>query len=278
MNDEVERLSDELREELAANNMRRLIDPRSVPVRFTFLKAIDKSPAHYVHAVQNHREETLCLRMGIGTHAITFGTPEVVMFKARRAGKVWEAFEAANEGKVILNEREHSIATAMARSLTTDMVADPLLFAPGTRHEHAIEWMIGGRKCTGRLDALGPAALCDLKAVKDADPRWFGYQVRKNGWHAQLAWYRDGAERAGYGSREPYFVAVENVAPYVVTVIRLSDKDYRAGQDLYRRWFERVIECEAKNYWPGYVDRVIESDVPESAPAAADDSTESAEN
>jgi hypothetical protein len=74
-------MSAELRDELARNDVRRLVDPRGVPVRFSHLKAMDRSPAHYVHAVQHEREESLSMRLGSATHALVFGTPRVVVFR-----------------------------------------------------------------------------------------------------------------------------------------------------------------------------------------------------
>jgi hypothetical protein len=256
-------MSAELAEELATN-ARPLRDPRHVPVSFSRLKHIGRSPAHYLHNLQHGLDETLSMRIGKGTHALVFGTPEVVVFTGtRRAGtpakpSPWDLFQREHARKCILNQREHALAVSMARAITSDLIADPLLFAAGTEHELRLEWSFFGRKCSGVLDAIGPSALCDLKVVKEADPKWFGYQVRRMGWHAQVAWYRDGAEAAGLGGREPYLVAIESEAPHVVTVFHLNDADYAAGQRQYRGWFERVLECEASMEWPGYSDGVVE--------------------
>lgn len=266
------------------------IDPRTIPVRYSNLKAIKRSPLHYWHAVQRGGlEETLSMRLGSGTHALILGKPEIVVYRggtllvekvtkgkkgapdtvtmvpkeytAVRNGACWEAFEEANRGKLILSETELETATAMARALTSDMHADSLLFAPGTLHEHRIEWTMMGRRCSGTLDAIGPIALPDLKCTKDASPRWFPMQARQMAWHGQVAWYRDGAEAAGYGSKEPYLVAVENSAPFAVQVFRLTDADYQDGRRLYTEMLERLLECEAMNLWPSYLDGVADLNV-----------------
>lgn len=250
------------------------IDPRFVPIRFSTLKSMATSPLHYRHACQSQFEETLSMRLGTGTHALTFGTPKVVVFKARRAGKVWDAFKEEHANDVILSEKEFAIASAMTKSLTTDIDADPLLFAPGTQHELDVRWTFMGRACRGRLDALSPTAVVDIKGVKDANPRWFPTQAARMAWHAQVTWYADGVEAAGLGWRHPHLVAVENSAPFAVTVWRLSERAILQGRQLYRSWFERVLECEAKGEWPGYSSGVLEFDVPNflrTAPIAVDE-------
>lgn len=256
MNEEVARISAELVAELASNE-KRPQDPRYAKVRFSALKHMARSPLHYRHALQHGMEETLSMRLGSGTHALVFGTPKVVVFKPRRAGKLWDAFEAEHVDDVILNEREHAIATAMARALTTDFLADMLTFAPGTEHERKVEWKFGNRECSGRIDALGPDFLIDLKAVQDADPRWFPYQVRRMYWAEQVTWYADGCEAAGLGWRHPHLVAVENSAPYAVSVWRLTEADIVAARNRYSRWLVDVLQCEAANKWPGYSSEVI---------------------
>jgi hypothetical protein len=242
---------------------------------------MERSPAHYVYSVQYEREETLSMRLGSACHALVFGTPKVVVFtggffngkqyKGSRTGAMWEDFQRRHAKDVIVSEAELAAATAMARSLTTDMVADPLLFAPDTRHELRMEWEMRGRRCSGTMDAFGPVALCDLKGVKDANPRWFPHQARRMAWHGQVAWYRDGAEKAGLGSREPYLIAVENSAPWVVTVFRIDDATYRAGRALYEGWFDRLLECEAANEWPGYASSAVPLLIGDYAEPAAED-------
>jgi hypothetical protein len=227
-------------------------------VRSTLLKCVARSPAHakaFIDGGMN--DETLSMRLGTGGHALLFGTPPVVVFYGTRRGKVWDEFQAENEGSVILNEREHGIATAMARAIQTHPDADRLLFSPGTQHEVLVEWMVGGRRCTGRLDSLGPQAIGDLKCVQDASPNRFPWQARKMGYHMQLAWYRDGVELAGLGERDCYLIAVENSAPHNVQVYRMTDADMDLGRATYNALLDRLLECEAADYWPGYADGIL---------------------
>lgn len=263
----VERISDELRAELAANDVKRLVDPRHANVRVTHLAEIHKSGAHYLHSVQHGREETLALRLGIATHAIVFGTPKVVVYRGGtfpdakgkphvysdvRNGRCWDAFQVEHAGDVIVNDAELKASEAKARAIRGDMDAEALLFGDGTRHEVALEYVVNGRKRTGRIDALGPRFLVDLKDVKSTEPRRFRYQARDLHWHAKLAWYVDMADACGFTGREPVLAAVEKAAPHVVQVFHLTDKDYAAGRRLYLEWWDKLMECERRNEWPGY--------------------------
>ncbi len=217
------------------------------------------------------------MRIGSGTHAILFGTPKVVVYRGGdfadakgkvktftdvRNGACWEAFQAEHRGACILSETELAKSEAMARAITSDMAADSLLFAPGAQHELDIQWEYRGRACKGRLDALTKDAIPDLKTTKDANPRWFPRQAFQMGWLSQAVWYADGAEAAGLGWRHPYLVAVENSAPYPVTVWRLTDAAIVEARRIYRGWFDQLLHCEVENLWPGYAGDVLDLDVP----------------
>lgn len=254
-----------------------MIDPRTVPIRYSHLKSMAKSPAHYFESVQDHREETLAMRLGSGTHALLFGTPAVVVYRGGemvdakgktktytdvRSGALWEAFEKEHAGACILSETELAKATAMARAITSDMAADSLLFAPGAEHEKEVSWTYRGRKCRGRFDAITADAIPDVKSTRDASPKWFPRQAAQMFWTVQGCWYADGAEAAGLGWRQPYIVAVESSPPYPVTVWRMPEETIAESRRIYQGWFETLLRCEADNVWPGYSGDVLDLEIP----------------
>ena len=262
MNEEVERLSATLRDELAESSRRRIIDPRTVPVRFSRLKRFSQSAAHYHAACQWDDDDTLSRRIGRGAHAILFNTPLVVWHK-RRQGKAWEAFETEHAGREILTESEHLQALAIANAIRRHPIAAPLLF-DGTALERSLSWKIDGRSCTGTPDSVGPGRVVDLKTARTTEPDRFTRQATWMHYHAQLAWYQDGLELAGkQRPAECYIVAVESVAPYAVTVLKLTERALDAGRKLNRLWWERLRACESANAWPPYAQSVIDFDVPD---------------
>jgi hypothetical protein len=262
MNEEVERLSAELRDELAESSRRRIVDPRSVPVRFSRLKAMARSAMHYHAACQWDDDETLAKRIGSGVHALVFGQP-LVVWPQRRQGNAWKAFEAANAHRIILNETEHAQALAVANAIRRHPIAAPLLF-DNTALERRLSWKIAGRDCQGTPDAFNSRRVVDLKTARTTEPDRFTRQAMWMSYHAQLAWYQDGIELAGKDRPEEcYIVAVESAVPYPVTVFRLTGRALEQGRRLNRLWWERLMVCEATNAWPPYAQSVIDFDVPD---------------
>jgi len=262
MTEEVERLSAELRDELAESSRRRVVDPRTVPVRFSHLKRMGQSAAHYHAACQCDDDDTLSRRIGRGVHALLFSQP-LVVWPQRRQGNAWKAFESANAHREILNETEHAQALAVSNAVRRHPIAGPLLF-DRTVLERRIDWMIGGRSCQGTPDCVGPRRLIDLKTARTTEPDRFVRQATWMSYHAQLAWYQEGLELAGrQRPEECYIVAVESALPHAVTVLRLTERALDQGRRLNRLWWERLMVCEAANEWPPYAQTVIDFDVPD---------------
>lgn len=247
-------LSAELAEMLAAP-----VDPRTVAVRFSALKCIEQSPAHYFEACQDQREETLAMRLGSGAHALLLGKPVTKWTGKVRNGKVWDAFEKEHEGELILNARELAESEAMVKSIRSNVLAMRLL--EGTTNEQTIEWNLDGRACRSTPDARGPLWLVELKTAKSSEPKAFMRDAFWRRYHAQVAFYSDAMRSMGDDPMDCYVIAVENSAPYPVSVLRLTDRALEHGRTLYRQWFARLRECEERNEWPGYATDVLSFDV-----------------
>lgn len=264
----VERLSGELAEQLEENEAERVfVDPRTVPVRFSNLKHIARSPLHYLDAVQLDRDDTLAMRLGRGAHAMVLGE-QVVRYAGRRAGKAWEAFQVDHPDTEILNQREWSIASGIADSIRRHPIASQLVLGDHVVREQTIEWEWLGRRCTSRPDAVinGKASdpiVTDLKTTQCADPDKFMRDATFRGYNAQLAFYALAVKHAtGIEPADLYVAAVESKRPYAVTVLRLDDGARLQGEKLCRLWMERLLTCEASNHWPAYTDAVVPFVVP----------------
>jgi len=245
------------------------IDPRSVPVRFSRLKSIGRSPLHYRHALEEERADSASMRLGRLVHFLALGAApddgdgKIVVYEGERRGKVWQEFAAANEGADIVTVKELEAARPIAAAVLNDPIASQFL---GERHEERVDWKIGDRQCTARLDIIGQREgrrfVCDLKTTRDAAPESFKRDAWRRGYAAQLAWYGDGLATAGEPVDEHYIIAVESAAPHPVTVLRLLPNLIEEGRRQYRAWFERLRVCEDSNDWPAYAQTVVDFDVP----------------
>jgi hypothetical protein len=247
-----------LRDELAANDQAPVVDPRSVPLRFSTLKLIAQSPLHYLHAVRHGYDESRSMRLGSGAHAELFGQPYRV-FPGRRAGATWEEFKKA--GGLILNEKEHAEALTMAGAIKAHPTASRLLFS-GAKLEQRIDWEWQGRAFRSTPDAAGRTFIVDLKCLRSADPDKIQWQSRSMNYHAQAALYRRALTSIGHNIKDCYLVVVENKAPYPVTVLRFTETALEQGDKSCALWMDRLRACEEIGEYPGYTQSIVDLDVP----------------
>lgn len=231
------------------------------PVRFSRLKYIAQSPAHYIHEVTNPRGPSVAMRRGSYTDALLFETTAAwAVFEGSRRGKAWDAFELANTTKQTITQAEVEPCMEMARSLRRNREAMELL-GDGVRQQ-TLGWKFLGRECAGTPDVRNASRVVDLKTTRSADPRRFVRDGLFRAYHAQLAWYLDAVSLCGVGKpSEAYIVAVESTPPHPVTVLRLTDNAIDAGRRACRLWLERLIACEQADHWPGYVECSVDFDV-----------------
>lgn len=235
------------------------------PVRWSHLRHIGKSPAHYRHNLLTPFQPTPAMVMGSLVHELVLGggRDKFAAYEGeRRAGKEWEAFKAANADATIVKASEWEEASNIADAVRAHPAAVDALI--NGQRETPLSWTIAGRECHGTPDVLG-LHLADLKVTNDASPDRFQWHARKMGWLGQLAWYYEAARQTQpILPNRVSIVAVESSAPYVVTVFDLTDEALLLGEKTWRLYFERLRACEETDYWPGYVEGVARLGVPES--------------
>ena len=234
-----------------------------LPVRFSQLKLMALSPAHYR---ENYVKQTPCMEQGSATDALILGTSPVIAYPGKvRRGKEWEKFQADHSSELIVTARELSLAERMRDSIAANPAARAALC--GERQKE-IKWEYLGRECVSHLDVLGSDRaglfISDLKVSQSSNPDKFRWKMIKMAYHAQLAFYRLSVQYlTGTKPRTAYSVAIEPSPPFVVTTMRLTEKALELGERLVRLWFERLLACEAANEWPGYAQGVVELDAPD---------------
>lgn len=257
-------MSAELAAELAVNDRRLLIDPRSMPVRFHNLKAMAQSAAHCFESFQARNFDSLAIRVGAGTHAMLFEQPYTVFPGKVRNGKQWDTFKSEHSDKPILSRKEHRRASEIAGAIRCHDEASALLFGPGAIRESTIEWEQLGRKRRSTPDVRTDRWVVELKTTRCSEPNRFTRDGLFRGYHAQLADQMAAVEyQTGKRPAKAYIVAVESVPPYAVTVLELTERALERGAALCRGWLERLIVCETNNSWPAYRECIEMFDVPE---------------
>lgn len=260
-------------------------DLADVAMTWSALKEMSRSPAHVRHkALQaDGGEQTLAMRMGSGVHALTFGTPAVAVWAERRAGKAWDAFRDAHEaaGHVVLNPREHALASAIAAALRNDPIAAPLLFADGVEHEQPMAWEVGGRRYRTRgIDFIRRGHwIGELKVARTAQPGRFERDSLRALYPAQVELYDEGEAILSGRDRKrhpvaKYIVAVEPSPPFVVTTYVLAPSAIRHAIRTIGLYRSQLATCEAANVWPGYSLSAVPFEVEESFDAIDEDDGE----
>jgi hypothetical protein len=239
------------------------------------LKAMRKSPLHCKYAIENPREETEALLMGLALHAAVFepakfetGFAVIPKFDRRtKDGKAAheEAMRAA-AGKTAINEELMGFVQAMASSISNSRAASRFIAAPG-QCELSVLWKDSstGLNCKARFDKLATLSkpvIVELKSTKDASPSSFAKDIANFGYAAQAAFYSD-AHKIIHGTEASHvFIAVENQPPHAVAVYMLEDASIQTGRVEYRRWLDLYADCVRSAVWPGYPDKIQTLDMP----------------
>jgi hypothetical protein len=260
----VDALSGELAVTIAANEAERsIVDPRTIPVRFSRLKHMSASAAHYWQACQDDNDDTIAMRFGRGFHALCLGTPVHRWTGKNRSSNDYKAFIKENPGVEVLTAKEWDTAHRMFESIQRHATARELLFGAGSVLEETIEWQFQGRQCTSRPDARrGTELLVDLKSTVCSEPGKFNRDAMFRGYHSQFSFYGHAMHKAlGAFPAQSFCVAVEKKKPHVVTVLELPKETIEEGAKAWRLWWEQLMACEAANVWPGYTEAIVQLEV-----------------
>jgi len=215
------------------------------------LKWLAVSPAHYRWHLDNPPEQTDAMRLGSAFHGLTlepeqFDSQFALWDGPRRAGKIWEDFEAAHAKECILTLAQYDLASAMASAARATPEVVGLMAFTG-QAEHTVEGEHLGVQLKGRLDWLSTGVIVDLKSTKDTTPRAFGRQMAQSGVLSQLALYRHLVRNES----DCYLIAVENKAPHTVCVYRLTEQQLSRGWEVVEQLLAKLKLCEESDYWPG---------------------------
>lgn len=223
-------------------------------VHFSQLKRIGDSGKQYLEALRHGGRSSPAQMLGTAVHTMVLGArpgESIARYSGRRAGKEWEAFEAAHVGATILNDAEWSKAEAAAAAVLADPVAREHM--AGARFEVPLRWDENGVLCsTSGVDIVSPTRIGDLKTAATTHIDRFQKQAFGFSYHAQLAFYARGARANGLDISGGLFViAVEMCPPHEVVVHELAEDLIDLGDRTVTLWLERYRAYRDSDQWPG---------------------------
>lgn len=167
------------------------------------------------------------------------------------------------DGIEVLDGESLALARLCAQRVREHPVASRTL--TGGAAEESLEWTMDGVACRGRLDYLRDYVV-DLKSTRTETRREFAREVAQHLYHAQVAWYSDGAVAAGRlpsPAPTPRLISVSTAEPYDVAVYECGPEVIEAGRVVYRELLRRYAECLAAGWWPGHTPDLQWLDLPQ---------------
>ncbi len=229
-----------------------------------------KSGAHYL-ANLSEPKSTAALDFGNAFHTYVlepkkFANEYVVEKIDGRTnkGKLRKLEIEASNLKTIDNEDFYCIKK-MDENIKKHLIASKLLVDGYT--EKVIKFKLRASNgntvnCKAKIDYLLSGGIIDLKNSRDSvDITSFSRTIEKWNYHIQGSFYSHGIETLS-GSRPDFiFIAVEDVAPFAVNVIKLSDDHYFMGYTQVYKAVDIYEKCVRENKWPAYPEVVHESKI-----------------
>jgi hypothetical protein len=227
-------------------------------VRWSTLKEMEVSPAHYRWCLSHPRQDTPALALGRAVHTALLEPSE---FYARyalwaggtRRGSDWERFKsefAYKEG--ILTADEFDECEAMAVAVRRNR--DARRYVTSGRSEVTIVWTdkATGLRLKARVDRLSTRGrwYINAKTAKTIDPRRFGYQAADLLYYAGLAFTYGGLATMGLECAAK-LVVVDKSDEHDCAVFDVGENEMFAGEAVVGRLLGKLAECKRSRRWPG---------------------------
>jgi hypothetical protein len=205
------------------------INAGSFPLSFSKLARFAECPALFMEYCTGEQKTTPAMLLGSFVHCLLLEgerwrdlyaiAPECD--RRTTAGKAaWAEFIAqAGEDKEVISRADFIKASAMVEAVLKDPAASDILAScPG--REIKVEGEIGGFRFTGKVDAMGPGILADLKKVADCEPDRLRRIARAEKYHVQQWIYNRLAPDPGanylIGVDESLQVSVLRFTPFIL--------------------------------------------------------------
>lgn len=216
------------------------------------MRQLLRSDSHFANYL-NSRGEDDGFNFGTAAHCAILEPEEFkkqyVLYEGRRAGKDWEAFKAANAGKVIFNQGERDRVLGVQKSLERFPDFPVMAAIRSGESEKSIFWVNEetGAPCRIRLDSINRFAIFDLKTIDDARPFNIASQIMRMDYDLQAYMYVDGVE-AFTGTRLPFnFIFAEDKPPHAVWLYCAGQTLLESGREKFLRGAKAFMRFDVTN-------------------------------
>ena len=234
-------------------------------VNWSSLKHILTSPRHYRAALAKNRsdeESTPAMQFGVAFHCAMLeadrfreefvSVPDFGNLQTKAARAERDAWMVCHRGRPRVADKDRDRIRHMLRCVYDEAPAAELL-AQTTAREVGAVWAdeATGILCKGRIDALTPSHVLDVKTAQSVDPGPFSQRAARYMYHAQLAFYVDGVRAVTGQDRAATIIAVESSVPFDCAVFELDEDTLNAGRDMYAKALRLLQQCQQEARWPG---------------------------
>lgn len=252
-------------------------------LNWSTLKHLAKSALHYRWRIDHPEPDKPSYLWGRGVHCALLEPDEFdlryIVYDGKRDARVkaYQEFLAEHPGVDPIKQHERDSMLAAADSVRRHPVAWGIL--KHCRYEESLTWTDAdtGLLCRGRLDAICPEYIADLKTSRDISPRAFPRDCARYMVHGQVGgMYQHGATvlRLIDGTVSPYIVAVDTEPPHDVAAYQMSAEDVAAGRQLVVSLMRQLEACIASGIWLGQVPDLQQLQLPPWAPGFGGNETE----
>lgn len=176
-----------------------------------------------------------------------------------------EEAEKAATGKQMLEGNDYDAIQQMRAVIHANSYYSSLL--SGAHAEVSILGELNGEPSKVRFDCLTKGGdIIDYKTTVSAKPDEFFRHAARLGYFMKMAMQHDMfVEAYGHAPRSVNLLVQEKKAPFIPTLIRLTDEQLRIGRIQLNGAMEIYKACKKANSWPGYSmgNPVIEMETPE---------------
>lgn len=235
------------------------------------IKKLLRSPAHYLHALNNPSESTASQRFGTAVH---YAILEPDLFKknvlvqpkfgGKGAHSARDQWLSENHGKIFLSQDDYDSIGKILVSVSEHPIASKLLSAGMSEESYFWKDKTTGIACKCRPDYYRSGGIMvDPKTTVDASFKGFQKEVGKYDYHISAAHYVDGVHAVtGEIPKAFIWLAIENTYPFPVATYYVDEASIDAGRFEIREALTRLDRCLQSGKYPSYSDNLVSMSIP----------------